>query len=127
MMTTSLSPESGTTFSPPPAWAAVFAMTLCVAALIASEFMPVSLLTPIAADLHLTEGQAGQAISVSGIFAVLTSLLVSAATGRLDRRTVLLSFTLVMIASGTIVAFAPNFLVLMIGRALLGVAIGGFW
>ena len=102
-------------------------MTLCVAALIASEFMPVSLLTPIAADLHLTEGQAGQAISVSGIFAVLTSLLVSAATGRLDRRTVLLSFTLVMIVSGTIVAFAPNFLVLMIGRALLGVAIGGFW
>src|SRR5436305_13601341 len=109
------------------AWGAVLALPLCVSTLIASEFMPVSLLTPIAADLHLTEGQAGQAISVSGIFAVLTSLLVSAATGRLDRRTVLLSFTLVMIASGTIVAFAPNFLVLMVGRALLGVAIGGFW
>src|SRR4051812_21780437 len=125
MMTTPLSTESGTTSSSPPAWAAVFAMTLCVAALIASEFMPVSLLIPIVADLHLTEGQAGQAISVSGIFAVLTSLLVSAATGRLDRRTVLLSFTLVMIVSGAVVAFAPNFLVLMIGRALLGVAIGG--
>ena len=127
MMTTPLSSESDTPSSPPPAWAAVFAMTLCVAALIASEFMPVSLLTPIAADLHLTEGQAGQAISVSGMFAVLTSLLVSAATGRLDRRTVLLSFTLVMIVSGAIVAFAPNFLVFMIGRALLGVVIGGFW
>jgi hypothetical protein len=38
----------------------VFAMTLCVSALIASEFMPVSLLTPIASDLHLTEGQAAR-------------------------------------------------------------------
>ena len=51
-------------------------MTLCVFVLIASEFMPVSLLTPIAGDLHMTEGQAGQAISISGIFTVLTSLFI---------------------------------------------------
>jgi predicted MFS family arabinose efflux permease len=106
---------------------AVLAMTLCAGALIASEFLPVSLLTPVASDLRLTEGQAGQAISVSGIFAVLTSLFVSAAVGRLDRRAVLLGFSLLMVASGAVVAFAPNFLVLTAGRALLGVAIGGFW
>ena len=53
------------------AWSAVFALTLCVGTLIASEFMPVSLLTPIAAGLRMTEGQAGQAIAVSGVFAVL--------------------------------------------------------
>ena len=58
----------------PASWSAVGALTLCVSALIASEFLPVSLLTPLAADLHLTEGQAGQAIAVSGAFAVLTSL-----------------------------------------------------
>lgn len=33
-------------------------MTLCVFVLIASEFMPVSLLTPIARDLDVTEGLA---------------------------------------------------------------------
>ena len=33
-------------------WSAVGSMALCVAMLIASEFMPVSLLTPVAADLH---------------------------------------------------------------------------
>ena len=49
-------------------------MALCVMVLIASEFMPVSLLTPIAADLRITEGLAGQAIAISGVFAVLTSL-----------------------------------------------------
>jgi predicted MFS family arabinose efflux permease len=58
-------------------WSAVFALSLCVATLIASEFMPVSLLTPVAADLHVSEGQAGQAIAISGLFAVLTSLSIS--------------------------------------------------
>ena len=106
---------------------AVLAMTLCASALIASEFMPVSLLTPLASDLGMTEGQAGQAISISGIFAVVTSLFVSAVVGRLDRRTVLLAFTLLMVVSGVVVGFAPNFAVLVAGRALLGVAIGGFW
>src|SRR5437764_2478168 len=43
-----------------PAWSAVYAMSLCVFVLIASEFMPVSLLTPIAHELPITEGQAGQ-------------------------------------------------------------------
>ena len=33
-------------------WSGVFAMTLCTFALVASEFMPVSLLTPVAADLN---------------------------------------------------------------------------
>ena len=61
----------------PAAWGAVLAMSLGAFALVASEFMPVSLLTPIAADLHISEGQAGQAISISGAFAVLTSLFIS--------------------------------------------------
>ena len=52
-----------------PAWGPVFAMSLCVFVLIASEFMPVSLLSPIAHDLGLSEGLAGQAISVSGVLA----------------------------------------------------------
>jgi predicted MFS family arabinose efflux permease len=54
-------------------------MALCVFVLIASEFMPVSLLSPIARDLALTEGQAGHAISISGIFAVVTSLFITVA------------------------------------------------
>ena len=44
----------------PHAWSAVGAMTLCVAMLIASEFMPVSLLTPIAADLRASGLVAGE-------------------------------------------------------------------
>lgn len=111
----------------PGAWGAVFALTLCVSTLVASEFMPVSLLTPIASGLHMTEGQAGQAIAVSGVFAVLTSLSISSVTRGIDRRHLLLALTLLMMASGLMVAFAPNAVVFMAGRALVGIAIGGFW
>jgi predicted MFS family arabinose efflux permease len=110
-----------------PARSAVLALTLCVGTLIASEFMPVSLLTPIATDLHVSEGQAGQAIAVSGFFAVLTSLLISSATRGIDRRKVLLTLTALMMASGLMVSFAPNAMVFMTGRALIGIVIGGFW
>ena len=109
------------------AWSAVASMALCVAVLIASEFMPVSLLTPIVGGLGLTEGQAGQAISISGLFAVVMSLFVARLTQGINRKSVLTAFSILLIVSGTIVAAAPNYAVLMLGRALLGVAIGGFW
>lgn len=102
-------------------------MTLCVALLIASEFMPVSLLTPIAHDLGATKGLAGQAISISGLFAVATSLLVATVTSRFDRRHVLVALTACMGVSLAMIAAAPSFASLMVARALLGVTIGGFW
>jgi len=110
-----------------PRLGAVFAMSLAAFTLVASEFMPVSLLTPLAADLHISPGQAGQGISVSGLFALLTSLMIAAVAARMDRKRLLLGLTALMIASGTVVAWAPNYWVFMLGRALIGVAIGGFW
>ncbi|WP_436288523.1 MFS transporter [Variovorax paradoxus] len=108
-------------------WSGVFAMSLCVFALIASEFMPVSLLTPIAADLHVTQGMAGQGIAISGAFAVLTSLSIPGLAGGMNRKTLLLGLTALMAVSGAVVAWAPSYLVYMVGRALIGVVIGGFW
>lgn len=111
----------------PAYWGGVLAMSLCVFALSASEFMPVSLLTPIASELNVSEGEAGQAIAISGAFAVLTSLFISSIAGHLDRKVLLLALTGVMAVSGTIVAIAPNYVIFMVGRALIGVVIGGFW
>ena len=108
-------------------WSGVFAMSLCVFALIASEFMPVSLLTPIAADLHVSQGMAGQGIAISGAFAVLTSLSISTLAGGMNRKTLLLGLTALMAVSGAVVAAAPSYSVYMGGRALIGVVIGGFW
>ncbi|WP_156895563.1 MFS transporter [Massilia putida] len=111
----------------PAAWGAVFALALAAFALVASEFMPVSLLTPIAGDLRISEGQAGQAIAVSRAFALVTSLCIARLAGRLDRKVLLLGLCLTMIVSGTIAAFAPDYALFLVGRAFIGVAIGGFW
>ena len=108
-------------------WGGVFAMTLCVFVLIASEFMPVSLLTPIARELHITEGLAGQGIAISGALAVLTSLTISHIAGDLNRKYLLLGLTVLMAISGLVIAVAPSYPVYMLGRALIGVVIGGFW
>lgn len=108
-------------------WSAVLAMTLCAFALVASEFMPVSLLTPIAADLGITEGWAGYGIAISGAFAVLTSLGISKLAGNMNRKHLLLVLTALMGVSGLVVALATNYATYMFGRALIGVAIGGFW
>ena len=88
------------------AWGAVLSMALCVSMLIASEFMPVSLLTPMAEGLGATEGQTGQAVSVSGIFAVVASLLVTTLAGRLNRKAVLVGLTALMLVSLVLVAVA---------------------
>jgi predicted MFS family arabinose efflux permease len=108
-------------------WSGVFAMALCVFALIASEFMPVSLLTPIATDLRVSEGVAGQAIAVSGAFAVLTSLALPALARRMDRRVILLWMTAFMAVSGALIASAQGVGLYMLGRVLIGVSVGGYW
>ncbi|MGE5864318.1 MAG: MFS transporter, partial [Rhizobacter sp.] len=102
-------------------------MSLCVFALIASEFMPVSLLTPMANDLGVSEGMAGRGIAVSGAFAVMASLSMSSLAPSMDRKTLLLLLTVLMGLSGAVVAWAPNFSSYMAGRALIGAVIGGFW
>ncbi|HBQ3100816.1 TPA: MFS transporter [Klebsiella quasipneumoniae subsp. similipneumoniae] len=111
----------------PEHWSGVFAMTLCVFALIASEFMPVSLLTPMAQTLRVTEGMAGQGIAISGTFAVVTSLFISVLADTLNRKTLLLGLTCIMAISGAVIAMAPNYLTYMAGRALIGIVVGGFW
>lgn len=113
--------------SPVSRWGGVFAMSFGAFAVVASEFMPVSLLTPMANDLQVSEGLVGQGIAISGLFAVLTSLSVSAVTGRMNRRTLLIGLAALMGASGALIALAPGYLPFMVGRASIGVVIGGFW
>lgn len=112
---------------PATCWSGVFAMSMCVFALIASEFMPVSLLSPLAQDLRISEGMAGQGIAISGAFAVLTSLFLASLTLGINRKTLLLGLTAAMGLSGVIIALAPNYLIYMLGRALIGIVVGGFW
>lgn len=119
--------ERGAIAPAKPAWRAVWALGLGVFGLITAEFLPASLLTPMAASLGVTEGVAGQTVTATALVALVTGLLITSATKSLDRRWVLMFFTLMQIVSSLLVAFAPSLQVLLLGRLLLGVAIGGFW
>lgn len=110
-----------------PKWMAVYAVALGVSGLITSEFLPVSILSPIAKDLNITEGMAGQTMSVTALIAMFSSLFIGMLTSRIDRRRVILSFSILQVISSLLVSFAPNFFILMLGRVFLGVAVGGFW
>jgi predicted MFS family arabinose efflux permease len=110
-----------------PAWSAVFAIAVTVATLLTSELLPGSLLTPMARDLGLSEGMAGQAVTATGLAAMTSSLLIGTVARRFDRRRVVMAFAVLLTASSLIVAIAPDFLILLAGRILLGFALGGFW
>jgi len=110
-----------------PNWSAVFAVAFCVACLITVEFLPVSLLTPMAQDLGISEGVAGQSVTVTAFVAMFASLFITNIIGKTDRRYVVIAFSILLTLSCLLVSFASNFSLLLIGRALLGLALGGFW
>jgi len=108
-------------------WGAVYALSATVIGLVSSEYLPISLLTPIAADLDISEGVAGRAVAFAAAAAVLSSLFTAAVTQRLDRRLVLRGFAILLVVSSALAAFAVNYPMLLAGRVLLGIAVGGFW
>lgn len=108
-------------------WSAVFSLFMGVTCLISAEFIPVSLLTPIAEGLSISEGMAGQTVTSVGALAMMTSLLLAPLTRHIDRRRILLILSLLLIVSNLLVASAENYGMLLVGRGLLGVCVGGFW
>ncbi|ATN33080.1 MFS transporter [Rhizobium sp. ACO-34A] len=110
-----------------PAWGAVVSMALGVFSLVTAEFLPASLLTPIAAELNITEGSAGQAVTATAVVGMVASLLITPAARSIDRRHLMMFFSFLLILSNLMVAFAPGMTLLLIGRVLLGAALGGFW
>ena len=108
-------------------WAGVVSLTLGVFGLVTAEFLPASLLTPMASGLGISEALAGQAVTATAMVALVSALLAAVVTRGLDRRTVLMGFSVLLIVSNLLVAAAPSFILLLLGRVLLGIALGGFW
>ncbi len=108
-------------------WLAVGAVAIGAFAFVTTEFLPVGLLPRVAADLGVSPGTAGLMVTVPGVIAAFSAPGLMLVAGRMDRRRVFLLLTALLLASNLISALAPDFLVMLVGRALLGAALGGFW
>ncbi len=110
-----------------PAWAGVLSLAMGVFGLVTAEFLPASLLTPIAADLGITNGAAGQTVTATAVIGTFAGIFMPIVTRHLDRRLVMWALTGLLVISSLLAAFATNLTMLLGARLLLGVGIGGFW
>jgi predicted MFS family arabinose efflux permease len=110
-----------------PAWPAVVSLSFGVFSLVTAEFLPASLLTPMARDLFVSDGLAGQAVTATAVVGAIAGPAVVVGTSRVDRRWVLWGLTALLVVSDALAAAAGDLPTLLVSRVLLGVALGGFW
>src|ERR1700730_1914252 len=103
---------------------AVFSVALGTFTLVTNEFLPVALLTDIRTSLGVSQGIAATMVTVPAVVAAIASPALAVASGRLDRRLVLLLMAGLFTVSDALSAAAPNFATMLLGRFLLGGGIG---
>ena len=108
-------------------WLAVLSMAATSFALVSAEFLPAGLLTPMARDLAISEGTAGQVVTATASVGAITALFSNVLIGKLNRKTVLVALTALAVGSNILAATASEFWLLLVGRAGLGIALSGFW
>ncbi len=108
-------------------WWGVSSLSVVLFTLVTSEFLPASMLSRISGGLGVSEGAAGQTVTVTAIAAAVAGPALAILLPRLDRRTVMIGLTVLSIASNALVAVAPALWTVLLARVLLGVAVGGFW
>lgn len=95
--------------------------------LVTSEFLPNGVLTEMAANLGITPGQAGQTVTVTALVGLIVAPTVGLVFPRLDRRSLLVWMALAAAVSNLVVAVAPNLVIILLARFLLGAALSTFW
>ncbi len=108
-------------------WPGVASIAAGTFLLVTTEFLPIGLLSPLAHDLGVTEGRAGLSVSAPGVVAAIAAPLLIVLAGKLDRRFVILALTVSILVSNLIGAVAGTFPVFLMGRLILGLAVGGLW
>lgn len=122
-----LTSPTPTTAAPTFHWPPVLVAALATFTVVTAEMMPVGILTPIAGALDIAPGIAGTSLSITGIVAAIVAAAAPVISGRLDKRTLLSSFLLLLALANVMSALATSFAVFAMGRVLIGVAMGIVW
>ncbi|MBS2554065.1 MFS transporter [Catenulispora sp. NL8] len=108
-------------------WNGVTCLALGIFVIVTSEILPVGLLDPIASGFHVSAGTGGLLMTLPGLTAAVCAPLTTVAAARFDRRAVLAVFMAVLALANLTVAVAPAFWLVLVGRTLTGLVIGGYW
>lgn len=108
-------------------WLAVAVVACGTFLLVTAEQLPIGLLTRVGSGLSISAGTAGLMVTVTSIVAGLSAPVIPVLVGRTDRRWLLVGLMGLMTLASVACGLAPNFAVLIVARAFVGVAIGGFW
>ncbi|HTB79159.1 MAG TPA: MFS transporter [Polyangiaceae bacterium] len=106
--------------------AALYWLALGTFAIGTEGFMIAALLTTIAADIRVSVAEAGLLVSIFALAYATSSPLLTALTGRVDRRQLLLGSMSLFAAFNMVAAQAHSFLALAAARVLLAFAAGLF-
>lgn len=129
-MTTSRLPMAAAARSdtaPPFQWSPVLAVALSTFIVITAEMMPVGILTPIADALDIGAGVAGTSLAITGIVAAVVAALAPLISGRINRRTLLAAFLLLLAVANVAAALATSFAVFAVARVAIGISMGIVW
>lgn len=108
-------------------WAPVAAITLGTFTFVTAEFLPVGVLPEVASSFEITPGHAGLMVSLPGLLAAIGAPAVLLLAGSINRRLVLVFLCALLVLSCGIAAAATQFEWMLLGRALFGIGLGGFW
>ncbi len=106
---------------------ALFALTLSAFAIGTTEFVIVGLVPTIAADLGVSLPSAGLLVSLYAVGVAIGAPVLTALTGRWNRKLVLLSLMALFVAGNLLAWQAPGYESLIVARVLTGLAHGVFF